>query len=280
MPDHTKPFQIDMIIDENGLTAIEQLAKNTSLSKDKLKQVMQKGAVWLTRNNYTQRLRRAKKLLQQGDALHLYYDEKVLNEKPADAQLIADQHQYSIWHKPYGMRSQGSKWGDHTTIYRYVEQHLQPQRPAFIVHRLDRAASGLIILAHTKNMAKAFSRMFENRQIIKRYQAIVDGKFPDKTQHYSGMIADKPASSYASLLKYDVQKDRSLLEINIETGRKHQIRRHLSGAGFPLIGDRLYSDADDHSENLQLVCHYLSFKSPVDDSEKCYQLPENLLLHL
>jgi tRNA pseudouridine32 synthase/23S rRNA pseudouridine746 synthase len=178
------------------------------------------------------------------------------------------------------MRSQGSKWGDHTTIYRYVEQHLQPQRPAFIVHRLDRAASGLIILAHTKSMAKAFSRMFENRQIIKRYQAIVDGKFPDKTQHYSDMIADKPASSYASLLKYDAQKDRSLLEITIETGRKHQIRRHLSDAGFPLIGDRLYGDTDDHYENLQLVCHYLSFKSPVDDSEKCYQLPENLLLHL
>ena len=263
MPTQTEPFQKDITIEENGLTAIEQLAKNTSLSKEKLKQVMQKGAVWLTRKNYTQ-----------------HYDDQILSKQPPLASCLHFDSQYSIWYKPYGMHSQGSKWGDHTTIYRYAEQHLKPQRPAFIVHRLDRAASGLIIVAHTKSMAKAFSRMFENRRIIKRYQAVVDGKFPDKAQHYNDAIGDKPASSHATLFKYDVQKNRSLLEINIETGRKHQIRRHLSDAGFPLIGDRLYGDADDHSENLQLVCHYLSFKSPVDDSEKCYHLPENLLLHL
>lgn len=273
-------FQSDITIEQNGRTAIDHLAQHTILSKEKIKRAMQKGAVWLSRNDSTQRLRRAKKILQQGDVVHFYYDVKVLDEKPENATLIEDAQQYSIWYKPYGMRSQGSKWGDHTTIYRYAEQNLQPQRPCFIVHRLDRAATGLIILAHTKRIANAFSRMFENRQIEKRYQAIVAGRFPPVVQHYTQAIDSKSASSYVKLLRYDEQKNRSLLEVNIETGRKHQIRRHLSGAGFPIIGDRLYGTASTGSDNLQLVCSYLAFNSPLDSSEQHYPLPGELLLQL
>ncbi len=51
---------------------------------------------------------------------------------------------------PYGMLSQGSKWSDHCTIARFAQQHLTPERPVFIVHRLDRAATGLILIAHSK----------------------------------------------------------------------------------------------------------------------------------
>ncbi|MEJ2141857.1 MAG: RNA pseudouridine synthase [Gammaproteobacteria bacterium] len=280
MSEHNQPFQITIAIEEDSLTAIEHLAKNTELSKEKLKQTMHKGAVWLTRNNSTQRLRRAKKILQPGDTLHFYYDKKVLEEKSLDARLLADQGQYSVWYKPYGMRSQGSRWGDHTTIYRYAEQNLKPQRTAFIVHRLDRFASGLIILAHSKTIANAFARMFENRQIEKHYQAIVTGRFPAGTQHFTQAIDDKAASSYASLLGYDEKQDRSLVEIKIETGRKHQIRRHLATAGYPIIGDRLYGDAGIDSENLQLTCCYLAFTSPTDGSEQFYSLPEELLLRL
>lgn len=280
MSEHNQPFQVSINIEENGLSVIEHLAKNTELSKEKLKQTMQKGAVWLTRSNSTQRLRRAKKILQPGDTLHFYYDKKVLDEKSSAARLLADQGQYSIWYKPYGMRSQGSRWGDHTTIYRYAEQNLKPQRPAFIVHRLDRFASGLIILAHSKTIANAFSRMFENRQIEKHYQAIVAGKFPADTQHFTQTVDGKAASSFARLLRYDEKQDRSLLEIKIETGRKHQIRRHLAAAGYPIIGDRLYGDAGIDSENLQLTCCYLAFTSPIDNSEQRYSLPDDLLLRL
>lgn len=277
MQNHPQPVQTHIHIENNGQTAIEYLAKRTALSKEKLKQAMQKGAVWLTHDNHTQRIRRAKKELHKGDSLHLYYDVKVLNETPSEALLIADEGKYSVWHKPRGMQSQGSRWGDHTTIYRFAEQHLKPQRPAFIVHRLDRFASGLIILAHTKTMANAFARMFENRQVEKHYQAIVHGRFPDATQHYTQDVDGKSASTFADLVKYDVQQDRSLLEISIETGRKHQIRCHLALAGYPIIGDRLYGDTGNDSKNLQLTCSLLKFISPLDETEKIYALPEELL---
>ena len=119
------------------MSAVDLLAGATGFSRQRIKQIMQKGAVWVTLasggENNAQRLRRAKKVLHPGDTLHLYYDEKILSEEPPTPELIADEGTYSVWYKPYGLRSQGSKWSDHCTIARWAETHLEPQRPAFVV---------------------------------------------------------------------------------------------------------------------------------------------------
>jgi len=273
-------FEKHIEIISTDKTAIDILGVATELSKQAIKQVMTKGAVWLSRKQSTQRVRRADKLLKPGDSLHIYYDEIVLNQQPEDALLIADEGLYSIWYKPYGMLSQGSKWGDHCTINRWVEKNLQPQRSAFIVHRLDRAATGLIIIAHQKKIAAYFSNLFQQRQIDKRYQAIVHGEFPEYKK-LDWEIGGKSALSHVTRLKYNKVLDQSLLEISIETGRKHQIRRHLSEAGFPIVGDRLYGDMEDKvDKDLCLTSCYLSFNSPVNGENKVYILPDDLLLAL
>jgi tRNA pseudouridine32 synthase / 23S rRNA pseudouridine746 synthase len=255
---------------------VDVLSKEANLSKQLTKQAMKKGAVWLSRNNATQRIRRADKLLIQNDCLHIYYNEDVLSKKPDNAILIADEGQYSIWCKPYGMLSQGSKWGDHCTINRWVETNLEPQRSAFIVNRLDRAASGLMIIAHKKTTAAYFSKLFQQRQIDKHYQAIVRGCFPER-KDINTDIDDKPAISHVKKIKYNKELDQSLLEVTIETGRKHQIRKHLSESGYPIIGDRLYGNGTEEEIDLCLISCYLEFKSPNDDLKKVYKLPDYLL---
>jgi tRNA pseudouridine32 synthase/23S rRNA pseudouridine746 synthase len=167
-------------VESTGDTAVNLLQRASGLSKGRIKSAMSKGAVWLTRGKTTQRLRRATRKLQSGDELHLYHDESVLAEVPAAPELIADAGDYSVWNKPYGLRSQGSKWGDHCTVTRWAEQHLQPERSAFVVHRLDRAASGLILVAHAKRTAAALSEIFKRRKIEKRYQAWVAGDFSEQ----------------------------------------------------------------------------------------------------
>lgn len=330
-----------IVIDETSLLAVDVLAEATGLSKQCMKHAMKKGAVWVTPvggnskskdeglsdelseneiNNETnsatkrsaegdltsiehkaRRLRRAKKELRPGDIMHLYYDEKVLAEVPPEPELIADEGAYSVWYKPYGLRSQGSKWGDHCTVSRWVEMHLEPQRPAFIVHRLDRAATGLIIIAHKKSTAAQLSRMFAKREIEKRYRVIVQGQFPETPEPFTMVqeIDERSAVSHATLLDYDEKQDRSLLEVAIETGRKHQIRRHLSWAGYPVVGDRLYGKItvdEGENEDLQLSACFLKFQfwesgktdSPwgerVDlekvESEKVYQLDEARMVSL
>jgi len=257
------------------ITALEQLHISTGFSKQKIKDIMLKGAVWLSIGKLTIRIRKAKKILEPEMILHLYYNERVLSEKSSGAILISDEEFYSIWYKPYGMYSQGTKWGDHCTVYRWAETNLKPQRPSFIVHRLDRAATGLIIISHSKKTTKAFTKIFEKRAIQKVYHVIVHGKFPQEKEKtkIDIDIDERKAVSHVSLIKYNQTKNLSLLEVLIETGRKHQIRKHLSFSGFPVVGDRLYGNNTDIID-LQLCAHYISFICPLNNIKKEYKLPE------
>lgn len=256
--------------------AIDCLAEQFPFSRQKLKQLMQNGAVWLENTQGIHRLRRAKKMLKAGNCLHVYYDEAIQQAQPLSAQLVADEGGYSVWNKPSGMYSQGTRWGDHCSIYRYAESHLQPQRPAFIVHRLDRAASGLILLAHTKQVAAALSRLFEQHAIYKKYLATVEGDFSQRVFPYfiDAPVDDKSALTEVLAARYNQASDSSQLEIRIHTGRKHQIRHHLSALGFPIVGDRLYGSMRVQ-DDLQLRSVQIKFTSPLDGKEKNYVLPDN-----
>jgi len=268
----TTLFTSHIPVTSDNITALQHLADNTPLSKQTLKKAMHNGAVWLESVIGVHRIRRAKKTVQRGEILHLYYDETIQNSVPPSAQLIADEGSYSIWNKPCGMYSQGTKWGDHCTIYRWAEQQLKPQRPAFPVHRLDRAANGLIILAHSKKMATAFSEIFKNRAIQKQYKALIEGSPEYLTLPYtiSGEIDNKPAISKIISVE-PLENNKSILTIEIETGRKHQIRKHLAGLNFPIVGDRLYG-SEQSAKNLQLQACYLKFKCPVTGTIREYSL--------
>ena len=179
-PDTTKPaidapcntssasFSVKIDITEDSRQSVDWLAGACDLSKTQLKECMTKGAVWLQRKGKkpasTRPLRRAKTPLYCGDKLFLYFNPHVLQQIPPTPELLSDQGTYSAWHKPSGMLSHGSKWGDHCSIIRWVEQYHQPQRPCYLVHRLDRATSGLMLIAHTKKAATQLSRQFEQRQ--------------------------------------------------------------------------------------------------------------------
>ena len=251
-----------VVVESADQNAVDLLQQASGLAKQRIKFAMTQGAVWLTRDGHTQRVRRARRKLREGDELHLYYDEDVLAEKPAEPLLVADVGEYSVWNKPYGLRSQGSKWGDHCTITRWAERHLQPERPAFTVHRLDRAANGLILVAHSKSMAAALSQVFRSRKVEKRYLALVAGDMSDipNPLRIDEPIDGKPAVSEISFEEVSDDKTRSLVEVRIETGRKHQIRRHLADLGHPVVGDRLYGSGDDDGVDLQLTAYLLAFR--------------------
>jgi len=272
----TDHFECSINITTSHETAAALLAAASGLSKSRVKQAMQKGAVWLTNSRGTRRLRRMDRVMKEGDKLFLYYNEKILLKEVDPPQLFADEGSYSVWCKPYGMLSQGSKWGDHFAINRWAEQHLVPQRPAFVVHRLDRAATGLILIAHKKTVAAALSKLFQERAMIKKYQVIVQGRFPEQDSPLTidADLDDRSARTHVHYIKYDPVKDRTLLEVRIETGRKHQIRRHLSTIGFPVVGDRMYGQGPD-TEDLQLTACYLSFICPVSGEVREYRLPED-----
>ena len=264
-----------LVIESPDDSPIDLLKKETGLSKQRIKLAMTQGAVWTTRGKHTQRLRRATRKLRAGDEVHLYYDATILAETPAEPTLIADVGDYSVWNKPYGLRSQGSKWGDHCTVVRWVERHLQPERPALTVHRLDRAANGLILVAHSKGMAAKLSGLFRERAVEKRYRALVAGDFSSQPNplRVKKPVDGKDAVSDFLLRKFSAKSNRSLVDVRIETGRKHQIRRHLAELGHPVIGDRLYGVGEEDGVDLQLTAYLLAFHCPVSGEPVVYRLP-------
>jgi tRNA pseudouridine32 synthase/23S rRNA pseudouridine746 synthase len=266
--------EVHLPITTTGDSAAELLAAASALSKQRIKQAMLKGAVWLTRGKQTRRLRRATKALTAGDTLHLYYDETILAAAPPTPTCLADEKSYSVWCKPAGMLAQGSEWGDHCAISRWVEQHLQ--RPVFVVHRLDREAGGLMLLAHDPKSAAALTRLFHARLIRKRYRVWVAGRFPAEPSHrvMRDAIDGRPAQTTAALLHYDAGRDQSLLEVEIDSGRKHQIRRHLAAAGFPVLGDYRYGGRS--GTPLQLCAYRLEFTCPLSGKAQDFMLPPEL----
>jgi tRNA pseudouridine32 synthase/23S rRNA pseudouridine746 synthase len=266
---------------ETAAAAVTLLADASQLTKTAVKQAMQKGAVWWQQGNQIRRLRRASRTVNPGDQLHFYFDPAVLAVTTQAATLVADEGSYSVWNKPAGMLSQGSKWGDHCTLTRFAEQHLSPQRTAYLVHRLDRAANGLMVIAHAKNSARELSRQFRDREVTKIYRARVLGKFPEQAEPLvlTSDIDGRSARSEISWLGYDRDSNSTDVQVEITTGRKHQIRRHLAEAGWPVIGDRLYGSSPvGHekflTEPLALSACQLHFRAPEDGTLKQYHLPE------
>jgi len=284
-------FEMHQSVLDTDSTAISLLSQHcTDVSNKELKLALQRGAVWLTHGKSTNRIRRAKKRLVPGDELHLYFDEAILFSEINPAALVADQIDYSLWNKPCGMYSQGTKWGDHSAICRWIElqgfkENLLPERPAFLVHRLDRATQGLIIVAHSKQATIKLTGLFANRNVRKHYLARVFGHFPEASLNETicEPIEGKQATTRILEISYDAALDQSMLKIQLETGRKHQIRRHLAGLGFPIIGDRLYGDriacnsASLNSKiempDLQLQSCFLEFTCPFSHELKSFELP-------
>ncbi len=278
MTEIIKPFTLDVTINEADITAIQWLAKHCDLPKQRLKDAMSKGAAWIqTENGSKQRakpIRRASKILATGSRLSLYYDPKVLQQTVPAPQLIHENTQYSVWNKPSGMLSHGSKWGDHCAIVRWVEHHHQPQRSSFLIHRLDRAASGIIIIGHTKKATALLCGLFENRHISKRYHAIVEGEFPDAETLITTPIDNRKAVTIARKQAYNPATNKSLLDVSIETGRKHQIRQHLLSLGHPIVGDRHYNphNINHDTPDLQLRAYSLSFECPISHKNQSFTL--------
>ncbi|MBW7470102.1 RluA family pseudouridine synthase [Marinobacter sp. F4218] len=262
---------IDLTV-EHTEVAVDALSEASGLPKQRIKDAMNKGACWWTHKGKQVRLRKAKREIRAGTRLQLFYDDAVLGRKPGKAECLEDRGRYSVWFKPHGMLAQGSQWGDHCSLLRTAE--IQLRRDCFLIHRLDADAAGLMLIAHDPKAASALSQCFAGRTITKDYQARVRGLLVVQDRVVDTPIDGKSAISRMTTIQVEEADETSLLAVNIETGRKHQIRKHLAGMGHPIVGDRLYGKPAPVP--LQLLAYRLEFDCPLARERIRICLPERL----
>ena len=195
--------------------------------------------------------------LRQGDAVHIDYDEAELDNVPhIDLPIIYEDDDCMVINKPAGVLTHGqgalSSEATVATFLRNIAfKDLSGER-AGIVHRLDRATSGVIIGAKHAAALSALQKQFAQRKTKKTYVAIVEGHPAQSEAHIDMPIernpkapatfrtgsGGKPARTHYRVVKEN--NSYSLVELTPETGRTHQLRVHMAKIGHPIVGDPLY----------------------------------------
>ncbi len=261
----------EVVLETPGLELVAELTRVSGLSRSRIKQAMSCGAVWLQHGKKARRIRRADAAYEAGDQVLLNYSPEVLDAVPPLPTLLDQQDKFSVWYKPPGLMSSGSRFGDHFAIDRQIEKQLG--FGCYLVHRLDRAASGVMVVAHNKRTATALAAQFESQQVTKQYWVEVMGHPPP-----AGLI-QMPVDGKAATTQYEVLERReqsALLCVTIETGRRHQIRQHLAEQGWPVKGDSLYGNAAAE-DLMHLIAWHLCINHPGTDAPLDYRLTDELV---
>ncbi len=163
-----------------------------------------------------------------------------------------------------------------TLIKNYLKEKYQKPGNVYLglVHRLDRVVGGVMVFAKTSKAASRLSNEIRLNNVKKTYLSIVKGKIKEsdtfidyllKQDDFNTIVTTKEKGKYAELsykvLEYNKEKDLSLVEVNLKTGRHHQIRVQFASRNYPLIGDKRYGN--DNIKEIGLYAYKLSFIHPV-----------------
>lgn len=193
--------------------------------------------------------------------------------------LYEDNHVLAVV-KPAGLPTMGVAEGEKSLLSeakKYVAQKYAKPGNVYlgIVSRLDTPTTGVVVIARTSKAASRLSEQFKNRTVQKTYFALVEGRVPHEEgtlrdrlaeeKRHRKMFVTRSAEGVEAILHYRVAKRYStytLLEIHLETGRKHQIRLQISHAGFPILGDRKYGAKTSFPVGIALHAGSLVFRHP------------------
>jgi tRNA pseudouridine32 synthase/23S rRNA pseudouridine746 synthase/23S rRNA pseudouridine1911/1915/1917 synthase len=189
--------------------------------------------------------------------------------------------------KPSGLLTMGTEREKERTAYFALTEYIRKgatrsRNRIFIVHRLDRETSGVLVFAKTVEAKICLQGRWDATK--KRYLAIVHGRCEKRSETITTYLAESrahrvystadPRKGKLAHTAYTVvkeAKDFTLLDIELLTGRKHQIRVHLADRGHPVVGDRRYGRADEAHRRLALHARALSFRHPVSGKELTFE---------
>lgn len=234
-------------------------------SKKGIKKALKRGEIWLDNKKG-----KSGDWVKEGQ--HIELRDLELNPPkpyPLELEIIYEDEYFAVINKPAGISVSGNQF---RTIQNAIinqikvsnfDDALKWPRP---VHRLDNQTSGLLVIAKTAKAIINLSKQFENKDVKKTYYALVIGE-PEKSGIINLPIDNHKATSLFKTLKTinSIKSNKiSLIELEPQTGRTHQLRIHCAKSGFPILGDKLYGDQNNTllHKGLFLSANKISLKHP------------------
>ena len=275
-----------MKIEAKGTTNLLELLVDNypNTSKNKIRKMLTEGRVTL--NGEVEH--KAKKSIQKSDIITIL-DKSVSKEntpapikKQTNLKIIFEDDSILVVDKPAGLLSVATNRLEADTLHSRCVDYVKStddKNWCYIVHRLDRETSGVMVLAHDKNSKEYLQNQFAQREVYRTYHALVEGRLSKKNGTENQWLVEdknlhvkkvKPSfkGSKEAITHWEVigdNEDNSLIRIQIETGRRHQIRMAMKSLGAPVVGDALHNAETDIYGRICLHASSLEFLHPSSD---------------
>lgn len=249
---------------------LDYLVNNVEMSRKTLKQYLQKGSIYVdgvrtTKYDYPLSINTVIKI-----------DENSKNRSELPFEVIYEDKDIIVVDKPSGILSIATEKEKEETVYHILREYLKKKNKnskVFVVHRLDKDTSGILLFAKSEYVKNTFQKDWNELVKVREYTAIVHGKLDKKKDRLVNYLKEtstnlvyisKNKEGKLAITNYEVLKENnnySKLLINIETGRKNQIRVQLKNISHPILGDKKYGD--DKEKRLFLHASKLELFNPI-----------------
>ena len=232
-------------------------------------------------------IHRAKHTVTEGQTVEIHpkpkisiEEEREINAIAHDLDILFEDETILVVEKPAGLLSVATDRLETDTLHNRCVEYCREMKKngwCFIVHRLDKATSGVMVFAKTETAKRDLQEQFAQRLVHRHYVALVEGDAaPGRSEH--NLVEDKNLRVYVSEKKTKTSKlavtmwdvlakgeEATLLSVVIETGRRHQIRVAMAESGTPVVGDKMHGAATNLHGRICLHAVSLEFLHPLTD---------------
>lgn len=255
------------------------LVKLPQKSRNNIKTLLRDGQVWVEGKVQSQ----YNLQLQAGQRVEVRREKTERAPALSGLTILYEDAHLIVIDKPEGLLSISTGKSDEKTAYNLLSAYLKRQNPAhkiFIVHRLDRDTSGVMVFAKSEKVKEHLQASWEPSTKERTYLAIAEGKVSEpqgtiisylkESKAFIVYSTQDPKQGQKAVTHFEViaqSQDFSLLKINLETGRKNQIRVHLQDFGHPIVGDKKYGASSNPIRRLGLHAWILGFVHPITNEK-------------
>lgn len=261
------------------------IKKMPEMSRTKIKTLLRDRQVWINGQPVSQ----FDHPLNVGEKVEIKWTKAFKTTNYDELSILFEDDYIIIINKREGLLSMGTEKERELTAYGILKTHVKMQDPSnkiFIVHRLDRETSGIMIFAKSERVQEILQESWGPTTKQRTYLAVIEGQMKEPSGTIVSYLKENkvffvyssqnPRDGQKAITYYETLKSNkkySLLKVNLETGRKNQIRVHMADEGHPIIGDDKYGSKVNPINRLGLHAWVLSFIHPITEEEMHFETP-------